>query len=513
MELKLKKETFTSYEATAEAPISFETTQEAIVPDYCADVARIIDTSGTVLVHNKDLGADGRVEVNGVIKTTVLFAPESGKEIGTIHLSIPYHSTCDSRDAAASGIYTVSAALRSIDSRLLNPRKLLIRADVALRVTAYQRKLTQLCTAAESDDMGLQVLEDTAETTVIAEVAEREFSYGEEMCLSASRKGIREILNSRTAIFPSESRVVGGKLVLKGIIQAEILYQDHAGELGTLSQEYLFSQILETAVSEETGFARPSFQLSGYEYTLGSENDREDDHTVSLSLHIRAYIEILEKRTLRFLADLYSISCSLAIEPQNLPLLEELHSYSRKQNMREILETAVAVRQVVDASVRCGVSTAQRGESGAWLQTPVFLKVLYLDENDALLVAEKEIQVKGETDISDGSEPTIQVCCPGEVTATPAPEGIEVRFSLEFSIDSGIRSQRACVAQASAEEQREDEERHPSIVLRKVAPGTRLWDIAKQYRTTGGDILAANQLESEGEISGDRLLLIPRKRA
>ncbi len=512
MELKLKKETFTSYEAVEETPISFETTQEAIVPDSCADVARIIDTSGTVLVHNKDLGPDGRVEVNGVIKTTVLFAPESGREVGAIHLSIPYHSTCDSREAASSGVYSVRASLRSIDSRLLNPRKLLIRADITLHLTAYQQKTVQLCTAADADDKGLQILEDTAETTVISQVAEREFTYMEEMSLSASRKGIREILDSRTAISPSESRIIGGKLVLKGIIQAEILYQDLSGELGTLRQEYLFSQILETSAAEDSGFARANFQLAGYEYTLGSENDREDDHIVTLSLHIRTCIEILEKRALHFLADLYSISDELSIEPQTLSLLEDLRSYSRKQNMREVLETAVAVKQVMDASVSCGISTAQKGESGAWVQTPVRIKVLYLDENDALLMAEKEIQVKGETDISDGSEPTIQICCPGEVAAGPAPEGIEVRFTLEFSIDTGIRSQRACVAQAAVEEGSREEGRQPSIVLRKVANGTRLWDIAKQYRTTGADILAANQLESENAIPADRLLLIPRRK-
>ena len=49
-----------------------------------------------------------------------------------------------------------------------------------------------------------------------------------------------------------------------------------------------------------------------------------------------------------------------------------------------------------------------------------------------------------------------------------------------------------------------------SLVLRKFDKGTKLWDIAKMYRTTGADILAANQLTSEGEISSDKLLLIPR---
>ena len=77
MELQLKTEQFTYYEATEEAPVSLETTQEAIVPDSCADVERIVDTTGVVLVHSKDVGPDGRLEISGVIKATVLFLPEA----------------------------------------------------------------------------------------------------------------------------------------------------------------------------------------------------------------------------------------------------------------------------------------------------------------------------------------------------------------------------------------------------------------------------------------------------
>ena len=43
-------------------------------------------------------------------------------------------------------------------------------------------------------------------------------------------------------------------------------------------------------------------------------------------------------------------------------------------------------------------------------------------------------------------------------------------------------------------------------------PGEAGDRLAKRYNTTIGVILAANQLETEGDISRDQLLLIPRKR-
>ena len=56
-----------------------------------------------------------------------------------------------------------------------------------------------------------------------------------------------------------------------------------------------------------------------------------------------------------------------------------------------------------------------------------------------------------------------------------------------------------------------DTANQPSIVLRMVGEGERLWDIAKAYGTTTGDIVQANALEEESLPMG-QLLLIPKKR-
>ena len=512
MELKLKTEQVEHYEALARTPFFFETTQEDIVPDYCADVARIVDTTGCVLVHSKELTPDGRVEVNGVLKVTVLFVPDTGGEAAALHLSIPFHHSCEGKDYPQCSHYSVQGRLAGIDTRMLNPRKLLTRAEIVLEVSAYRPKTMILSVAAEDEEAcGLQLLRDSAETSVITEVLEREFTYAEEMTLSASRRGIQEILDTRTGIYSAETKIIGSRLVLKGIIRGEILYKDTAGELGTLSQEYLFSQIAETSVPEDRGEARASFTLTGFEYLIGSEEGGDDGHTVTMSLHLHADIQVMESRKLEFLADMYSTSKEVTLERQTLHLAEDLRVQTRKQAMREILETGAAVREVVCAAVNCGTCTCFAGEDGVSAEAPITIKCLYLDENGALLLAEKEVRIKGESEMPAGKT-TLYLQCPGEVTAAPSPEGIETRFSLEFVMDSGSFIQKPCVVSAQAEEIPLTGERKPSLVLRKFDREMGLWDIAKLYRTTGKDILAANQLEGEEEITPDRLLLIPNHR-
>ena len=511
MELKLKTEQVEHYEALERTTFSFEVTQEAIVPDYCADVARIVDTVGSVLIHSRELAPDGRLEVSGVVKAAVLFVPDNSAGLSALQLSIPFHHSCEGKAFAQCSHYGVQGRLRGMDARLLNPRKLLARGEILLEVSAWQpRTMILAVDAAGEEDEGLQLLRDSAEAAVITEVTERDFPYVEELTLSASRRGIQEILASRTTLTPAETRIVGSRLVLKGIVRGEILYRDAAGELGTLAQEFLFSQIAETAAAEDTASARAAFSLTGFEYLIGSEDSGDDNRTVTMSLHIHADIQVVERRHIEFLADLYSTAREVTIERQTLSLLSDFRAQSRKQPMREVLETGVAVRDVVCASVSCGACSRLAGEGSA--EAPVSVRCLYLDENGAPLLAERELRIQAEGEDLAGGAGDVTISCPGEVSAAPSPEGVEVRFTLEFLVDSGSRQQKAAVVSAAAEELPPCAERRPSLVLRKFDRGTRLWDIAKMYRTTGADILAANQLEGEEGITPDRLLLIPNHR-
>ena len=68
------------------------------------------------------------------------------------------------------------------------------------------------------------------------------------------------------------------------------------------------------------------------------------------------------------------------------------------------------------------------------------------------------------------------------------------------------------IASLSAEETAPQETgERPSIVLRQMAAGETLWDIAKAYQTTVNEIQQANDMEDQPTEPGV-LLLIPRTR-
>src|SRR5699024_10516723 len=92
--------------------------------------------------------------------------------------------------------------------------------------------------------------------------------------------------------------------------------------------------------------------------------------------------------------------------------------------------------------------------------------------------------------------------------------GIEVRFPVDFAVEAISRRKVPAVISAKLDDEKpKDLSGQPSVVLRYLDGGESLWDLAKRYSTTGADILAANELETEADVPVDRLLLIPRKRS
>ena len=80
MELELKKACFDAYEAAGELTLTQEETAETIVPDYCPDIARIIETTGKVFLHSREM-RDGRAEISGTVRVTVLYTPEGSPSL------------------------------------------------------------------------------------------------------------------------------------------------------------------------------------------------------------------------------------------------------------------------------------------------------------------------------------------------------------------------------------------------------------------------------------------------
>lgn len=510
MELKLKKAGHDYYEPLAFTPFSCETTWESIVPDSCPDIARIVETTGMVCLTGREMTGDGRFRASGSVDVSVLYIPEKGDGPRALRFQIPFQCYGESQEAEDCEFLDILGELRSIDTRMLNPRKVLSRADLVLWPTGCRRRELSICTQAEDEAGGIELLREHRETRVIAAVREKEFTYVEELPLSPGRGGAEEIISTRLDIWSTDSKLIGSKLVVKGIIAASVLYRESGGHLALLRQELPFSQILEGGGLEETWESEAVYRLLSAECRMGGEAGDDDAHVMTLTLLLRARATVWRTEEIDFIADLYSTAAPVSCQTSELTLREDSQRQDQRLNGRELLETGSAVKAVVDTEIRCG--GVQVGGGGETLEIPLRGRCLYMDENDALHSVSKTFSLTVPAEQPAGVQIAARAACHGDVIASILPDGVELRFPVELTVDVCRPGRHVCVCGGEVQEEPADAGAMPSLTLRKLGAGETLWSVAKQYRTTCRAIMAVNDLSDESHVPTDRLLLIPKAR-
>ena len=508
MELELKTTHLNCYDTLLDTTQFQEETLESIVPDACPDILRIVDTEALVCLKSKE-AQEGRLEVAGTARCAILYLPDGAQELRRMTVSIPFTCPLEApgldRGCRVAAVPRVQAA----DARMLNPRKVLVRVALAVDVQAFAPQTASFCDGVECDESaGIRQLTETQTACLVEAVEEKPFTFSDDLSLSGSRPAAEELLKTRVDLLCNESKIIGSKLIFKGEAGVQVLYRASDGALCSAGFQLPFSQIMEVPEVGEEADCALQVALTGCECALAGEEGR----TLSLSLAMLAQAVVREERQVVLLSDLYSTVYPLTAQRETYPFSRLLEHAQRRITVRELLETASPVREVCDVYVDIGAVTAAREGAQVELSAETWVTVVYQGEDGGLSAVRRSIPAACPVELPEGASCTCRCTCPGERSAAPAGGGVEVRYPLDLRYLALVPHSAAGVTQVHLDETApRDTSGQPSIVLRMVGEGERLWDIAKAYGTTTEDIVQANALGEEAPPAGE-LLLIPKKR-
>ena len=512
MELELKKSCLDAYEAAGSMNLTQEETAETIVPDYCPDIARIVKTEGRVYLHSREL-RDGKAELSGTVRINVLYTPDGEKGLRTLDFAIPF--TAESERGSFPQCHHLMAVteIAALETRMLNPRKIFTRCKLLLRLTGYQKTQVVFCTDLEAEErLCVEKRQIQQHAVLLNEIAEKDFSFTDEMALSAGREGAAELLCTHVRPVVTDAKAVGNKLIFKGMFHLGVLYRTADGSCVSSDAQLPFSQVMETAEGAEDAACEVRLQLTGADLQISG--DDPDGRRIAVAIYFHATAFLHREQDIVLLEDLYSTSYNTAYDAAPLTLTTFSETMTRRQTVREVLEIGVVAESVLSLAADCGaVSVCREGQSSV-LRSNVTIRALYLDEGGAALAAERTVEVSCHLDLPEEYTVTGEAVCTEDLQGSIGERGIEVRFPVDFSIRTESRCKRVCISAVRLDEEApKDSAQTPSLVLRCLHSQENAWDLAKRYHTTIAAILAANQLEAETDIPRDRLLLIPKKRA
>ncbi|MCD7861698.1 MAG: DUF3794 domain-containing protein [Oscillospiraceae bacterium] len=498
MEVKLSKTELKGYDEAFSGMTEQEGTQEMVVPDTLPDIGAVVCTNGTPLIRSKDL-SEGQLRMEVNVPARIVCRPEDGQGVYALEVNIPLTVVMENTGIHEKSLCVSGLCLNALETRVLNPRKVSVRAVVGASARCFLPEIISVLGAPEEPQEGqINMQEREISFTPVCAVTEKTFVLVDKFALPA---GVR-LLGQQTRLEVGEINPVGTKLVVKGSAKSCLLYSTGEDKIGTAEFSTDFSQIIEAEELPETVFPEIALLLSSAYYDVSGEN-----RTGKMELHLVAQAVVYGKRSAVCLTDAYSNRCALTVETGRCTTGGIQSEQTLRETLRETLQTPQPVSEIVQG---CAALCAPRAEDGA-LTVPVTVCIYYRSADGSLNAVRRSVQARFSAQLPAGETAIPVSVGVGMLTLAPDGTGVEVLLPLELRIFVEETEELSCVTAITCEEgAAPDFSDRPSLVIERAGADRDLWAAARENGSTVQGILDANGLEDAAVVVPGQMLLIPK---
>ena len=499
MDTSLKTDAIEFYSPTWQGSAVREMTEEIVVPDAMEDAGAILDTTGILTMRGRDTTQDA-IELSVSLSVSVLYAPENGAGIRSLDVTLPSDIRLE-----ASGVdmdcRTVSRVrVRNLEARLLNSRKIRVRAELEAEAACYRRDCLRIAAGLEAEDGSVHLRCETASSVVISDVREKTFALTDEYAFPSSFGDDPRILSRRVDIVTDDVQYVGGKVLFRGRVCSALLMQDRDTDRAAVGRyETEFSQLMEIDADGVDALPEMRVFLTGAYFDM-PESGRPG--VIQAELHLGAQCVCRERRTISYISDLYSNRTELVPERVSLPIAAGSDHVILRQTVADRIDGADRDAELLQSSAMIGPVTSEPGA----VRTSVLVRLLYRMQNGVCSVTQGRLTAEFTLPETSSGEVLRDVAVTvTDVYCVPGTGDVRVSLRLDAVSEKAAEISYVSAVQEDAEAW-QARGRSPSAVLLRVPEDADLWGIARRCHSTVEDILAVN----EGKSSG--LLLVPKAR-
>lgn len=493
---------------------------DIIVPDSKPDIQKILRAGGAVAIDEVKT-TDGRVGFSGELKCNLIYqAKKSDRAVYSMPFSLPIEDFLNVEGAEKDDLVTLHTNLEHMDCRLINDRKVSVRAVVTVSVELMQRKSYSVVQDVEADDR-IQLKRGKIAVNRIVENKKDRFNVKEELSVPSGKPNILDVMECDISISDKELRAMDGKVLVKGTLMISTIYVGDTDDstVETLEHEVPFSGFIEMDEAKDGMITQGTLEIDE-QHVHVIPNDDGEERTIDFDTTLKADIIVSQNEEQELLEDAYSPGEKMEIARQEMVYPEFICRNKNKSSVKETITIDGQYADMMQVSKIWGsvaLDQVELTEDLLKAEGVVHLEIMYIAKNDEEPVEvvpvsipfEQEIEVKGaKEDMSVDITATIDTIS----FSMLSPREVEVRITLSFDVFVTKEVNGQIVTEMLCFDNGEEEfENVASAVIYVVQKGDTLWEIAKRYNTTVEDLVLVNELESPDRIyPGEKLLVLKK---
>ncbi len=504
--MQVKKQNINIGKAIFEGDIKSSAEGSIIVPDVKPDILKVIQVDAETFLSEKQI-EDGKITLKGKVKVNILYTPEGNKCcVECIRGCFEFCETLKRSEFTENMRLSACCDAEKISYRLINSRKIGIDAKLVISVLVTGSVPCCFVNDIEDDACENRYCDMSLKSTEL--VDEFNFNVSESFDFPSGKCPGAEILKGNVSIYDKEYKALAGKLVIKGILNACVLYLDENNKCEHLEFEIPYTEVFDMEGLCENAECEISYAVGDCDFSLNGENN------LSVSADISIYVKTETCENIKALSDCYFTNAESRLSYELLETEQIVERPMFSAVIKEMLQKGADMPDIENIYTVCAkpyISSTQMQSGRLAVSGKMRVYVLYTSSSESMPVCsiDEEIPFSYMIDCDNASrEDEIRLSCECEhISYTISSAGsVEIRCGIAICGKIVKKSTARVITDIEVSEKSEKES---GMVIYFAKSGETLWSIAKQYQVKAENILLANGLDENYTPKNGEKLIIP----
>ena len=480
--------------------------EDFVVPDIKPDILSAIETSGTVCIYKKEV-LTGKVKMDGCINTYIIYlADDEMGAVRSLNMALDFSKIIDVDNANAGMFIESKVTLKSVECRVLNGRKISIKASIELELKILSNDEFEFVNEIE-DIKDVQLLNTTLSLNSLLGTGATKV-YAKDTIVIDNANDLAEIMRVDFNIINEETKISYNKVLVKAEAIVKIMYLTEDGRICLNTGTIPIMGFIDMPNVSDENICDVSFEIKN----LIVKPNSIEEHSIYVEGEIEISCNVTQSKEMNIIQDLYSPSVALEYKQKqiqaisNKEIIKDICSIREKQYIVEI-----GNNKIYDAIIKPSIINKNILKDRIIFEGQLEINFIFASENISKIDT-KNIVIPFNFNMdcigamqSSQVETNIEIITQNFIEMPDG--GIDINVDLNFTVNISNNCSIQVIEEVSEDETRNSPK--SSLTIYFVKQGDTLWNIAKKFRSTIAEIVSINGIENENRINVGQQLFIP----
>lgn len=478
---------------------------DMIVPDLKPDVLNIICTSGVVCINKKDIFED-RIRLDGNIDTNIMYMADDEKDkIRGLSTCLSFSENIQVSECNEEMNCKLCASLKSIESKIINGRKVGIKAAIEVELKIYATENVEIVNEVK-DSKDIKMLKKDININSLVGKGSTKI-YAKDTIAIERTDNLAEILKSNVSICDKDIKISYNKILTKAEAEVKLMYLTEDNRIEKIETKIPVVGFIDIQNVTEGNICDTDYEIKN---VILKPNSAEE-HSVYFEMEVEVNSTVYEEKSINIIRDLYSPSEILEINKRNINVMTEKNSLKiNKQISEKVVVEGIENKNIIDVDINPIIQKETSKNNRSVFEGEIELTFI-LSNNDLQMDIRKErvpfeIATEEINDI-EKIEKNIEMEIVGKNFIIQEGGVVTVNIDISVDIEYYKKMKIDLINEINTNGEREIQDY--SILMYIVKKGDSLWKIAKRFGSTVEDIATLNGIEDENSINIGQKIFIP----